>query len=109
MPFDEARVHVLTPAFKYGATVFEGLRGYWNAEREQMFLFRVTEHLDRLQAGMRVMRFADAVGNERLSQSLLDLAESHPITALGEVDHTYFEQNSKTLAAYVNTINGSGQ
>lgn len=46
---------------------------------------------------------------DHLSQSLLDLAETHPITALGEVDHTYFEQNSKTLAAYVNTINGSGQ
>jgi branched-chain amino acid aminotransferase len=77
VPFDEARVHVLTPAFKYGATVFEGLRGYWNAEREQMFLFRVTEHLDRLQAGMRVMRFAVAFSNARLNQSLLELIQAN--------------------------------
>ena len=77
VPFDEARIHVLTPAFKYGATVFEGLRGYWNPEREQMYLFRVAAHLDRLQAGMRVLRFADAFSNARLNQSLLELIQAN--------------------------------
>ena len=32
VPYGEARVHVLTTALKYGATVFEGLRAYWNEE-----------------------------------------------------------------------------
>jgi hypothetical protein len=44
-----------------------------------------------------------------LTQTLFELAESHPLTALEEVDHTYFEQNSQTLAEYVKTINGSDQ
>ncbi len=77
VPFAEARIHVLTPAFKYGASVFEGLRGYWNPQQNQMFLFRVHEHLQRLQAGMRLLRFADGVGNDRLLQSLVDLLEAN--------------------------------
>lgn len=77
VPFDQARVHVLAPAFKYGATVFEGLRGYWNPGQKQMFLFRVQEHLQRLQAGMRMLRFADAAGNRRLLDSLIELIEAN--------------------------------
>ena len=29
--------------------VFEGIRGYWNPDQEQLHVFRLTEHLDRLQ------------------------------------------------------------
>jgi len=28
VPWGEAMVHVQTPAFRYGAMVFEGIRGY---------------------------------------------------------------------------------
>lgn len=28
--WDQANVHVFSPAVKYGASVFEGIRGYWN-------------------------------------------------------------------------------
>jgi branched-chain amino acid aminotransferase len=57
VPWDEARVHMLSPAFKYGACVFEGIRGYRAAAGDDVFIFRLKEHLDRLEFGMRVMRF----------------------------------------------------
>ena len=41
VPFAEAKVHVLSPCVKYGAAVFEGIRGYWNVERREMYLFRL--------------------------------------------------------------------
>lgn len=75
--YDKARVHVLTPAFKYGAVVFEGLRGYWQERLEQMHLFRVEEHLQRLQAGMRLLRFDASLTNEHLIAALLELVRAN--------------------------------
>lgn len=57
VPWAEACVHVYSPAMKYGAAVFEGLRGYWNERQEEMYVFRLEEHLDRLAYSTRVMRF----------------------------------------------------
>lgn len=57
VPYAEARVHVLAPAITYGATVFEGIRGYWSREYDDCLLFRLDEHLERLAFSMKVMRF----------------------------------------------------
>ena len=46
--YDDARVHVLSTAFKYGATVFEGLRAYWSEEKQELYGFRLREHFQRL-------------------------------------------------------------
>ena len=57
VPFEDARVHVLTPAMKYAAHIFEGMRGWWNADQEELYLFRIHDHLRRLRQSMKVMRF----------------------------------------------------
>ena len=41
VPFAEAKIHTLTPGVKYGTAVFEGVRGYWNDRRKDMYLFRL--------------------------------------------------------------------
>jgi branched-chain amino acid aminotransferase len=55
VPFAEARVHISTPAFKYGATAFEGIRAYWNDAHQQLYIFRCREHLARLLQSGRLM------------------------------------------------------
>jgi branched-chain amino acid aminotransferase len=77
VPFSEARVHILTPGMKYGAGVFEGIRGYWNARRQEMFVFRLQEHLDRLQFSMEVMRIAHDLTNERLTEAVLEVVRAN--------------------------------
>jgi branched-chain amino acid aminotransferase len=57
VPFDDAKVHVLAPAVTYALTVFEGIRAYWNESDKELYLFRLDEHLVRLQQSMRLMRF----------------------------------------------------
>ena len=47
VPWDEGKVHVASVGFKFGTGVFEGLRGYWNAEKEQMFVLQLAEHMHR--------------------------------------------------------------
>jgi branched-chain amino acid aminotransferase len=79
VPFAEAKVHVLSPCVKYGAAVFEGIRGYWNADRKDMYLFRLKEHLDRLQFSMRVMRFAAELDNRKIENALIDLIKANEL------------------------------
>lgn len=57
MPFAEARLHPLSLAVTYATTVFEGLRAYRHPQTGAFALFRLAEHVRRLQVGMKVMRF----------------------------------------------------
>jgi branched-chain amino acid aminotransferase len=52
VPYAEARVHVLAPALKYGVAVFEGFCGYWNDDDQELYTFRMRDHLRRLQASI---------------------------------------------------------
>ena len=40
VPYGEARVGVLTHGLNYGTGVFAGIRGYWNDEEKELFVFR---------------------------------------------------------------------
>jgi branched-chain amino acid aminotransferase len=57
IPFSEAKVHVLAPAITYAAMVFEGVRGYWSEPKHCMYVFRLKDHMQRLQESMQVMRY----------------------------------------------------
>jgi branched-chain amino acid aminotransferase len=59
VPYSEAKVGVLTHALNYGTAAFGGLRGYWNSEQEQLYLFRPQDHYVRLlnSAKMLCMEF----------------------------------------------------
>jgi branched-chain amino acid aminotransferase len=77
VPYADARVHVLTPGLKYGCGVFEGIRAYWSGRREELFIFRLKEHLDRLQFSMKVMRFDHHLTNEIVGQALLEVIRAN--------------------------------
>lgn len=52
----EANVNVLTHALNYGTGVFEGLRGYYDPEASELFLFRATEHYQRWKKNCGILR-----------------------------------------------------
>ena len=56
MPLAEAKIGVMTHAFNYGTAVFEGIRGNWNDEERQLYLFRTREHVERLRQSAKIMR-----------------------------------------------------
>lgn len=47
VPYAEAKVGVMTHALHYGTACFGGLRGFWNAEEQQLFVFRPYDHYKR--------------------------------------------------------------
>jgi branched-chain amino acid aminotransferase len=56
VPIEEAKISVMTHAFNYGTGVFGGLRGYWNAEEEQLFTFRSNDHFERFIQSASILR-----------------------------------------------------
>jgi branched-chain amino acid aminotransferase len=48
VPIDDAKVSIMTHTFNYGTGVFEGIRGYWNAEEGQLYIFKLREHYVRM-------------------------------------------------------------
>ena len=77
VPYGEAKVHVLSPGMKYGAGVFEGIRGYWNAARGEMYLFRLKEHLERLQYSMRMMRFEHEITDAQVQAAIIEVVRAN--------------------------------
>ncbi len=73
VPWDEAKVHVASVGFKFGTAVFEGLRGYWNSQKEQLYVFQLDAHMERLTYSQRFMRFEDIVDTEYVGQKILEL------------------------------------
>ena len=55
VPLAEAKIGIMTHALNYGTAVFEGIRGNWNEEEEQIYLFRMPEHYARLRRSCRIL------------------------------------------------------
>lgn len=55
VPSEEAKISVMTHAFNYGTGLFEGVRGYYNAEEDRVLVFRLKEHVDRMVRNMRIL------------------------------------------------------
>lgn len=56
VPLEEAQLNVMTNFLHYGTGVFEGIRGNWNSEERQIYIFRLREHYERLLRGCRILR-----------------------------------------------------
>jgi branched-chain amino acid aminotransferase len=55
VPFEKATVSIMTHAFNYGTGCFEGIRGYWNEQQQQMYIVKMKEHYRRLQSSCRLL------------------------------------------------------
>ncbi len=75
MPLSEAKIGVMTHAFNYGTGVFEGIRGNWNESHEQIYVFRLKEHFDRLRKSCKIMQIDFPYDNEELYSLVTQLVE----------------------------------
>lgn len=77
--YDDARVHVLSTAFKYGASVFEGLRAYWNEEHGELYGFRLREHFQRLIESLRICRMASPLDVDGYTADIVRLMRTNDL------------------------------
>ena len=53
--YDDAKVGLLTHGLQYGTGCFEGIRGFWNARDEELYLLQLEEHYERLAQSARIL------------------------------------------------------
>jgi branched-chain amino acid aminotransferase len=73
VPYGEAKVGVMNHTLNYGTGVFGGVRGYWNDEQEQLYVFRPLDHFKRLLDSAKLMAADIGYTKEQLSQAALEL------------------------------------
>ena len=96
--WEKATVHASTLGWSAISMVFEGIRGYWNPEAEQLHIFQLEAHLNRLMRSMKVMRMTSPWSVEELVANIVDLVRSNefkedvyvqPIAYFGETTPGY--------------------
>ncbi len=69
VPIEKANINIQTNSFHYGTAVFEGIRAYWNQERNQLYGLFFREHYERMLKNCRILNLN--VG--KTSQELTDI------------------------------------
>ena len=79
VPWDEARIHVLTHGLHYGSGVFEGIRAYETARGPAVF--RLTDHLRRLERSAKLYYMPLPYPVEELVQATKDVIAANGLKA----------------------------
>jgi branched-chain amino acid aminotransferase len=73
VPIAEAKISIMTHGFNYGTGCFEGIRAYWNESHEQLYVFRMREHYERLHRSARILLISLSQSAEEMGEITLDL------------------------------------
>ncbi|MCA1823884.1 MAG: branched-chain-amino-acid transaminase [Frankia sp.] len=70
VPWDDARVHILTPTLHYGWGVFEGIRAYSTSRGPAVF--RLTDHIERLFRSAKIYLMEPRFSVDEIIQATKD-------------------------------------
>ena len=71
--YHDVHIGPMTHALHYGTGCFEGIRAYWNEEREQLYLLQAAAHFDRLRNSGKILKMNLAFSTEELIRVTLEL------------------------------------
>ena len=75
VPLSEAKIGIMTHCLHYGTAIFEGIRGNWNSQHKQMYIFRLKEHYQRLFNGCKLLKIDLPHTIDELCQITVELVE----------------------------------
>ncbi|MFN8588058.1 MAG: branched-chain amino acid transaminase [Candidatus Eisenbacteria bacterium] len=70
VPWDDAKVHVLSHVLHYGSSVFEGIRAY--ETKAGPAIFRLGEHIERLMMSCKIYKMQSPYSAEQIERACLD-------------------------------------
>ncbi|WP_010631684.1 branched-chain amino acid transaminase [Sporolactobacillus vineae] len=74
---DDVKISVRSKAFNYGLGVFEGIRAYWDDEKQQLYGFKLKEHYERLKQSAKTVNLDFDLTVDDLIQGTLDLLKAN--------------------------------
>src|SRR5438067_10891357 len=86
--YSDAYLPPMTHALHYGTGCFEGIRAYWNASHNQLYLVEADAHYDRL----------------RRSAAILRLTLPHSTTELVDLTKEVLRRNDARPDAYIRPL-----
>ena len=75
VPIEQAKISIMTHALNYGTGCFEGIRAYWNDDEQQLFVFRLYAHYQRLVQSMKIMMMTPRYSAKQLSDITIELLQ----------------------------------
>ena len=79
VPPAEAVLPVNSAAVFYATNVFDGIRAYWNPADEELYGFRLKEHVTRLRESMKMMRFTVPYSDEDLYDAVREVLRGNEL------------------------------
>lgn len=77
VPLADAKISIMTHAFNYGTGCFEGIRGYWNAQDDELYIFRLIEHFERLTVSTKIVGLSLPHSAEELANITIELVRQN--------------------------------
>ena len=112
VPWDDAQVHVTSLGWPAISAVFEGIRGYWSEPNQELYIFRLDAHLQRLARSMRFMRMQQTFSTADFTAAVIDLmrrnehrddAYCSPVVYLSQNIAGYMPASDIPVDAYITT------
>ncbi|MCC7272215.1 MAG: branched-chain-amino-acid transaminase [Alphaproteobacteria bacterium] len=72
VPQEQANVPIFTQTAQRGANVYEGIRAYWNAEKQNLYIWKLDAHIKRLFQSMKIMRMTTPYTFDEYKQACID-------------------------------------
>ena len=79
VPWDEAKIHVLSHVVHYGSSVFEGIRCY--DTKRGPAVFRLDDHVNRLYDSAKIYRMEIPVSREEFTEAVLATIRANKLKA----------------------------
>jgi len=73
VPIEDATISIMTHAFNYGTGLFEGIRGYYNADEDNVLVFRLAEHIDRMARNCNILCMEIGEDREKMAEICLEI------------------------------------
>ena len=74
---DDAKISVKTHALQYGTGIFEGIRAYWNESKQELYVFRMKEHYERMLDNIKILQMDLKYSCDELCNITIDLLKKN--------------------------------
>lgn len=75
--FEDANISVMNHSFMYGSAVFEGIRAYYNKERNKLYVLHAKEHFARLLNSCKIMMMQADLSVDEMTELLIELLKKN--------------------------------
>ncbi|MEK6851808.1 MAG: branched-chain amino acid transaminase [Candidatus Thermoplasmatota archaeon] len=114
--WEKATVHVSTHALHYGTGVFEGIRAYYAPDEDELYVWELDAHLERLVRNMGVLELREGPTKDQMRDATIKLLRANgfredtyirPLVFLGEGTIRVRPQTQRTRWALITVPLGS--